>query len=288
MVVYLGAPGDIDDELSACAVTLSPYLERETHPVPRVAADSPRSGDLRVEMLRADPVVVGIVEPFTPTLRRRCIEMVAYLALHRHEPVTGERLRTRVLVHADVEASSRTLANTASSVRRSLGLDVQGPRLHPVSSSGLYATHGVTSDVEMFSTLVTRARQLRVDDAAPLAHEALLLIKGEPLASTLRGFEWFLAEGFAARLARDGEWAALALHHTAMRKRNYELAFWSLQQGLLIDPYSDALADALAKVPRLREFGGDRARPSQHQPIGARGAVAMSWSLTGLSQQIFQ
>ncbi|MGC2167637.1 MAG: hypothetical protein WA580_00880 [Acidimicrobiales bacterium] len=288
VVVYLGPSSDLDDELNACAVTLTPYLERDARAPTHVAHDTPRSGDLRVEMLRADPTVVGIVEPFTPTLRRRCVEMVAYLALHRHEPVTGERLRTRVLLHADIEASSRTLANTASSVRRSLGVDVQGPRLHPVSSSGLYATHGVTSDVEMFSTLVARARQLPIGDAASLAHEALVLIKGEPLASTLRGFEWFLAEGFAARLARDGEWAALALHHSALGRRNYELAFWSLQQGLLIDPYSDALSDALAKVPRLREFGGDGARPSQHQPVSARGAVAMSWSLTGLSQQIFQ
>jgi hypothetical protein len=214
--------------------------------------------------------------------------MVAYLALHRHEPVTGERLRTRVLVHADVEASTRTLANTASAVRRSLGVDAQGPRLHPVTSSGLYATHGLSSDVEVFFTLVARARQLPVADAAPLAHEALLLIKGEPLASTLRGFEWFLAEGHAARLARDGEWAALALHHTSLLRGHYELAFWSLQQGLLIDPYSDALSDALSRVPRLREFGGDRARLAQHQPVGARGAVAMSWSFSGLSQQVFQ
>ncbi len=288
VVVYLGPSSDLEDELSACAVTLTPYLEQDSRLPSPVVHDAPRTGDLRVEMLRADPTVVGLVEAFTPTLRRRCIEMVAYLALHRHEPVTGERLRTRVLLHADIEASSRTLANTASSVRRSLGVDVQGPRLHPVSSSGLYTTHGVTSDVEMFSTLVARARQLPIGDAASLAHEALLLIKGEPLASTLRGFEWFLAEGFAARLARDGEWAALALHHSAMGRRNYELAFWSLQQGLLIDPYSDALTDALAKVPRLREFGGDGARPAQHQPVSPRGAVAMSWSLTGLSQQIFQ
>ena len=74
--------------------------------------------------------------------------MVAYLALHRDEPVTGERLRTRVLTHADVDASQRTLANTASAVRRSLGVDAAGPRLHPVTSSGLYVTHGVSSDVE--------------------------------------------------------------------------------------------------------------------------------------------
>jgi hypothetical protein len=288
VVLYLGAANELDDELSACAITLTPYLEHESRVPVRTLVEAPRSSDLRVELLRADPYVAGIVEPFTPTLRRRCVEMVAYLALHRHEPVTGERLRTRVLVHADVEASTRTLANTASAVRRSLGVDAQGPRLHPVTSSGLYATHGLSSDVEVFFTLVARARQLPVVDAAPLAHEALLLIKGEPLASTLRGFEWFLAEGHAARLARDGEWAALALHHTSLQRGNYELAFWSLQQGLLIDPYSDALSEALSRVPRLREFGGDRARLAQRQTVSARGAVAMSWSFSGFSQQVSQ
>jgi hypothetical protein len=288
VVLYLGPASELDDDLSACAIALTPYLEHETRVPMRTVVEATRSNDLRVELLRADPSVLGLVEPFTPTLRRRCVEMAAYLALHRHEPVTGERLRTRVLVHADVEASTRTLANTASAVRRSLGVDAHGPRLHPVTSSGLYATHGLSSDVEVFSTLVARARQLPVADAAPLAHEALLLIQGEPLASTLRGFEWFLAEGHAARLARDGEWAALALHHISLQRGNFELAFWSLQQGLLIDPYSDALREALSRVPRLRQFGGDGAGLTQHQPVGARGTVAMSWSLSGLSQQVFQ
>ena len=214
------------------------------------------------------------------------MDLVTYLALHRQEPVTGERLRTRVLTHADVDASQRTLANTASAVRRSLGVDAQGPRLHPVTSSGLYATHGLSSDVEVFTTLVARARQLAVADAAPLTHQALLMIKGEPLASALRGFEWFLAEGHGARLARDGEWAALALHHTSLQRRNYELAFWAVQQGLLIDPYSDALTEALSRVPRLREFGGDGARRAQDQSVGTRGAVAMSWAFARFSQQV--
>jgi hypothetical protein len=289
LVVYLGAANDLDDELCACAITLQPYADprrlpdQYAHVTP---SDAPTSGDLRVELLRADPQVVGLLEPFTPTLRRRCIEMVAYLALHRHEPVTGERLRSRVLTHADVDASNRTLANTASAVRRSLGLDARGPRLHPVTSSGLYVTHGLSSDVELFSTLIGRARQLPAQDASPLIHQALLLIKGEPLASALRGFEWFLAEGHGARLARDGEWAALALHHNSLERRNYDLAFWALQQGLLIDPFSDALSDALSRVPRLREFGGDGARGTKNNAVRSRGAVAMSWSFARFTQQV--
>jgi hypothetical protein len=289
LVVYLGAANELDDELAACAITLQPNADPRSlsgsyaHVTP---SDAPLSSDLRVELLRADPQVLGLLEPFTATLRRRCVEMVAYLALHRHEPVTGERLRSRVLTHADVDASNRTLANTASAVRRSLGLDARGPRLHPVTSSGLYVTHGLSSDVELFSTLIGRARQLPVNDGSSLIHQALLLIKGEPLASALRGFEWFLAEGHGARLARDGEWAALALHHTSLERRNYDLAFWALQQGLLIDPFSDALSEALSRVPRLREFGGDGTRGTKNDAVRSRDAVAMSWSFARFTQQV--
>jgi hypothetical protein len=292
VVVYLGDARELDGELAACAITLTPYRDPgqmlarrgDIFGVTSVAG----RGDVVVELLRADPQVVGLVEPFISTLRRRCVEMSAYLAVHRHEPVTGERLRTRVLTRADVDASQRTLANTASAVRRSLGVDAHGPRLHPVTSSGLYVTHGVTSDAERFSALVARARTLEVHEAAPLAHEALLLIKGEPLASALRGFEWFLAEGHGARLARDGEWAALALHHASLERGNFELAFWALQQGLLVDPYSDALAGARARVPRLREFGRDRTRRAQHDAVGAGDAVAMSWAFARFRQQVTQ
>jgi hypothetical protein len=290
MVMYLGAPRDLDEELAACTITLTPYVD-DTRPVttawttPKTVART-RSSDVRVDLLRADPQVFGLCEPLTPTLRRRGIEMLAYLALHRNEPITGDRLRTRVLTHADVDASLRTLANTASVVRRSAGTDENGPRLHAVTSSGLYVTHGITSDVEVFTTLIARARQLANDEAAPLAKQALALIKGEPLASALRGFEWFLAEGFGARLSRDGEWAALALHHDAIAHGQYELAFWALQQGLLIDPYSDVLHEASARVPRLREFGGDGHGASQDESIGTGRAEAMSWSFNGLSNQV--
>jgi hypothetical protein len=295
LVVYLGAAAELDDELIACSITVGPYSNDEStsaNPAWKNVAPAysgpARAHEVRVDMLRADPQIVGLYEPLTPTLRRRCVEMLAYLALHRHEPITGDRLRTRVLTHADVDASIRTLANTASAVRRSLGADERGPRLHQVTSSGLYVTHGVTSDVEIFTTLVNRARQLPTADAAPLARQALTLIKGEPLASALRGFEWFLAEGFGARLSRDGEWAALVLHHDALVRDQYELAFWALQQGLLIDPYSDVLREAAVRVPRLREFGSDRTGLSQDEPVSSRRAESMSWSLHGFSHEVTQ
>lgn len=289
IVVYLGDPNELDSELSSCCVTLAPFVSNLEYSKSAEAAPmSATAFPIRIHLLRADPSVSGLVEPFTPTLRRRSLEMLSYLALHRHEPITGDRLRSRVLTHADVDASQRTLANTASAVRRSIGTDGLGPRLHAVTSAGLYVTHGVSSDVEMFSNLISRARKLSTAAAAPLAREALALIQGEPLASALRGYEWFLAEGFGARLSRDGEWAALLLHHDAVQRDQFELAFWSLQQGLLIDPFSEVLLDAMVRVPRLREFGGNRPDIAQDQPIGPSRAVAMSWSLNGFRNQITQ
>jgi hypothetical protein len=289
LVLYLGDRAELDDDLAACSITVTPYSDR-----PRPAVTSSwstvtplsRQGDVRVELLRAEAQVVGLTEPLTPTLRRRGIEMLAYLAMHRHEPITGERLRTRVLTHADVDASLRTLANTASVVRRSTGSDAEGPRLHAVTSSGLYVTHGITCDVEVFTTLISRARQLSNAEAAPLAHQALAMVQGEPLASALRGFEWFLAEGFGARLSRDGEWAALALHHDALANGRYEMAFWALRQGLLIDPYSDVLIEASARVPRLRDFGRDGSAVRPDETVAPGRAVTMSWSLNGFSNQV--
>ena len=278
VVIYVGGEDDLDDELRRCAVLVP--VNRLDRPTPEVTADP------RVELLRADPQVVGLASPFTATLRRRCVEMTAYLAMHAHEPVTGERLRARVLAHADADASNRTLANTASSVRRSLGADGLGPRLHAVSSSGLYATHGLECDVEIFHELVSRARTVPTAEGAALARRALALVQGEPLASALRGFEWFLAEGHAARLAREGEWAALLVHHDALARGDVELAYWALERGRLIDPYSDALGTALAAVPRLREFGGDGAGRAQHEAVGPGGTVAVTWSLEGLGDQI--
>ncbi|HEV2427046.1 MAG TPA: hypothetical protein VGS61_02365, partial [Acidimicrobiales bacterium] len=280
-VVFLGPRSEIDAELAACCVTVVTTAPGQPVTTTRVAG-------ARVELLRAAPRVVGLVEPFVATLRRPCVEMVAYLALHRREPVTGERLRARVLGRGDSDATTRTLANTASAVRRSLGVDERGPRLHPVTAAGLYETHGVDSDVERFEDLVARARPLAPGDAAPLLRAALELVQGEPLASALRGFEWFLAEGFAARLARDGEWAALALSHAAAARGDVETAYWALSQGRLVDPYSDELARAQGAVPRLREFGGDRLGGAQDHAVGAGRGVGVGGPGQGLGDEVVE
>ena len=276
LVVYLGDPGELDDELRELCVTLRAARGTATTSEDTVGGLAAARA-VRVELLRAYPQVQGLTEDFTATLRRRSMEMVAYLAMHAGEPVTGDRLRSRVLVHANVDASKTTLNNTASSVRRSLGSDADGPLLEPVSS-GLYRLRAVGLDVADFHQLVARGRASDGEEAVALYVEALRLVHGEPLASVLKGFEWFTFEGHRAQLQRDGEWVALALHDAALAQGDVETAFWALRQGLLLDPDSEDLLDALGRVPRLRQFRGDGAGAAQHQSVGPGRAVAMSWA----------
>lgn len=275
VVVYLGPASDLEPEVAGRVVTVdmaspahdvnSPEPSRLTapmtttvHPAPIVTLPAPRPDGPRVLLLRADPTVDGLAVDFDPNLRRRCVEMAAYLALHRGEPVTGDRLRTRVLGgHRD--ASPRTLANVATSLRRSLGEDGDGPRLEPVSSSGLYRTHGLDSDVEEFHRLVASARSPEAVGVADLLERALRLVTGEPMGSVLRGYDWFLAEGHQSRLLRDGEFAALRLCDEALSTGDYDRAFWAIERGRALDPYNETLDGRLVRIPRLRQFGGDRA-----------------------------
>lgn len=297
VVIYVGPRRDLDDDVAQRCVTLGPdalgaepfvkverttFTKFESPPVshfvaaPAVAPTrrlSSASSAVRVELLRPEPVVHGLVAPFETGLRRRCVELVAYLAVHHDERVTGERLRARVLGVDGDDASSRTLSNTASATRRALGDDEHGPRLRPVSSAGLYEISDVGCDLLSFHRWISTARACERDERGQeieALRRALSLVQGEPLAAALRGFEWFLAEGHLARLQRDGEWAALRLAQLAQEDGDGDTAFWAVERGRLLDPYSDLLTAALHRIPRLRQFGGDGTSGAQHDAVGTR------------------
>jgi hypothetical protein len=209
---------------------------------------------IRVRLLQPDPELEGAEEHPPRELLRRVIEVVAYLALHRHEPVSGDRLRTRVLGRGRADASTRALANVISAARRCLGRDAHGPRLHAVVPGEPYRTHGIGSDVGDFFALVDDARDADPTRQRALLLDALMLVRGEPLVASARTWDWFLAEGWLARLARDGEWAALTLSRIASVEDDLAVAWWALEQGRALDPYSDALLGAQARLPRQANF----------------------------------
>lgn len=257
MVLHLG--GDpLDEEIARLCVRMVHRSDRDpcvSRPVKSSRSRRPVelvATHVFVRLLRPVAIVEGLSEPFNSDLRRRCIEMTAYLAVHRHEVIAGDRLRARVLGGGYNDASTRTLANTASAVRRSLGNHGSLSRLLPVTPGGHYRTEDVSSDIERFHALVALAQESPSKEFAFLT-EAIGLIEGEPLSAELRGFEWFLAEGHLARLQRDAEWATLRLAQLAIVSGDFDLAYYALERGRLVDPYSDDIVAALARVPRRRD-----------------------------------
>ncbi len=257
MVLHLG--GDpLDEDIARLCVRMVHRSDRDpcvSRPVESSRSRRPVelvATHVFVRLLRPVAIVEGLSEPFNSDLRRRCIEMTTYLAVHRHEVITGDRLRARVLGGGYNDASTRTLANTASAVRRSLGNHGSLSRLLPVTPGGHYRTEDVSSDIERFHALVALAQESPSEEFAFLT-EAIALIEGEPLSAELRGFEWFLAEGHLARLQRDAEWATLRLAQLSIVSGDFDLAYYALERGRLVDPYSDDIVAALARVPRRRD-----------------------------------
>ena len=257
MVLHLGSD-HLDPEIARLCVRIAFHSDVSERMTSRIEGTrSRRSAELVttqifVRLLRPVAGAEGLSEPFNSDLRRRCIEMTSYLAVHRHEVITGDRLRARVLGSGYSDASTRTLANTASAVRRSLGNHGSVSRLLPVTPGGHYRTEDVSSDIERFHALVALAQECPLEEFTLLT-EAVGLIEGEPLSAELRGFEWFLAEGHMARLQRDAEWAALRLAQIAIATGDFDLAYYALERGRLVDPYSDDIVAALARVPRRRD-----------------------------------
>jgi DNA-binding SARP family transcriptional activator len=182
-----------------------------------------------------------------PKRSRRAIELTAYLALNRPDPVTSDRLRTRVLGSADADAAAKTLFNVAAAARRAMGIAATGtPYLPPATRTGHYRiSDEVTVDVERLGALVRTGRRTTDPEAASaLLRAALELIEGEPLGATLSGYGWWLAEGHAGRVSTCVVEAATELARLSIEMRNTELGGWALDRARRVEPYSEVLSRA--------------------------------------------
>jgi len=200
-------------------------------------------GSVDVRLLTAVPRLDGQAEELTPKRSRRAVELVAYLTLHHPVPVTGDRLRTRVLGSADADAAAKTLFNTAGAARRALGRDGEGEPLLPTATKGSHYRISplVTSDVTRVAALVEAAGHTDVpDEAMALLREALSLVEDEPLARTT-GYAWWQAEGHEQRVAGTLVDAACRLAPLASANGLDELARWAVEKARLVEPYSEAL-----------------------------------------------
>ncbi|MEI8052059.1 MAG: hypothetical protein WCI12_11575, partial [Actinomycetes bacterium] len=194
-----------------------------------------------VRLLVATPRVEGLSNPIDPKRERRSTELLAYLTLHHPDPTTGDRLRTRVLGSSTTDAAAKTLFNVASAARRALGVDRQGHALlPPASRDGVYRiSDAVGCDVDLFAGHLAAARSARSpEEAIAYLRAGLELIEAEPLATVLAGYEWFTAEGHAARLEAQVEQAACLLVDLALAAGLQPLAEWALTRSVLVVPHS--------------------------------------------------
>ncbi len=210
-----------------------------------------RPGPVDVRLLTAVPRLDGLATALTPKRARRAVELVAYLALHHPEPVTSDRLRTRVLGSADADAAAKTLFNTAGVARRAMGSDVTGAPLFPPATKGSHYRISalVSTDVGRVAALVDAAHD--TDDADRVIaclRAALGLVEGEPLARTLSGYSWWQAEGHEQRVAATLVDAACRLVPLATAAGHFDLATWAVAQARLVEPYSEALSRAAMQV----------------------------------------
>ena len=208
-------------------------------------------GSVTIRLLCAQPRIEGLAQPIDSKRERRAIEVVTYVRMHGDEPVTGDRLRTRVLGTAKADAASKTLFNVVSAARRALGLDDHGVALFPPATrTGLYRiSREVHLDLEQLFAHVAAAEDASSDDDA-LAHlrAGLDLIESEPFAATLTGWDWFLTEGHRGRLDLVVELCARQLVTLALRQGLTDLARHGLDQARLVLPYSELLAEAAMEV----------------------------------------
>jgi DNA-binding SARP family transcriptional activator len=209
------------------------------------------SRHVEVQLLTTVPGIVGLQADLPPKRARRAVELIAYLAMHSPEPVTGERLRMRVLGSADADAAAKTLFNTVSAARHALGSGPDGkPLLPPASRSGHYhLSSAVTVDALRASALL-RDGLAAQDPVERLRHlrEGLELVSAEPLAGVLTGYAWWRAEGHERRVADVVVDGACALVRTALGSGDIDMARWALGQARKVEPYSEALTRAAMRV----------------------------------------
>lgn len=207
--------------------------------------------DVIVRLLTPVPRIDGLAEQLPNKRARRATELVAYLSLQRPHPVTTDRLRTRVLGNADVDAAAKTLFNTAAAARRALGCDARGePLLPSAGRSGLYrVADDVRVDVLEIERLVRQA-SVEHDGTAQieLLRRALALVEGEPMAAVTGGYAWWTAEGFAARTSAVLVDAACHLASLATSAGLPVLAAWAIEKARAVEPFSEALARAAMRA----------------------------------------
>jgi DNA-binding SARP family transcriptional activator len=213
-------------------------------------ATSPAPCSPNVRLLTPVPRIDGLAVELDRKRARRGVELASYLSLHRTHLVTGGQLRTELLGDSENDGSTKSLSNTVSALRRSLGADAQGNlHLPPATRSGCYALlPSVSSDYEQVLQYLDAAQGAKGDEALALVRAACALIEGRPLSSCVLGFDWFFREGHDRILARALSNGVSEVLDHAISEGHLDLARLLIEKAALINPYSETLARCAMSV----------------------------------------
>ena len=209
-----------------------------------------------VDVAVLGPVAVrGAAEPFH---RSAALELVAYLALHRHGVRHAE---WALAIWPERAVALPTMHSTASDARRALGRAPDGTPYLPRGVL-LRLHHAVTTDVDRFAALAGS------DDRHQLV-EAMRLVRG-PLFDGLRRSDWAVFDGTRSRIESLVAGTALRCAEELTRRGDGSEAAWVVRQALRVSPYDERLYRSLL-----------RATAAEGGRVGVRSTMAELLILAG-------
>jgi hypothetical protein len=164
--------------------------------------------------------------------RSKALELVVWLAQHRHHP-TRSAARTALWA---TDVRDATFANIVSDARRSLARLVPPPAGREwIGRSGndhLPLDALVRTDVELVEARLARARQVGPSEALPLLRSALELVRGMPYAGT--SYLWPDAEALPSNLTHLVTSVAVELGRSALQLGDIDAVLWATARGLQV------------------------------------------------------
>ncbi len=209
-----------------------------------------------VEVAVLGPVVVrGAAGPFH---RSAALDLIAYLALHRHGVRHAE---WALAIWPDRAVALPTMHSTASDARRALG---QAPDGAPHLPRGVHLRlhDSVTTDVERFAALAG-------SDDIHRRVDAMHLVRG-PLFDGLRRSDWAVFDGTRSRIESLVVGTALRCAEELTGRGDGSEAAWVVRQALRVSPYDERLYRSLL-----------RATASEDGRVGVRSTMAELLILAG-------
>lgn len=201
----------------------------------------PAAEAVEVCLLAGRPDLRGAVTPPADRDLPRVVELVAFLALHRHG-VSRSQLTTALFGRATLHGAPARLDVLLAAVRRTLGSDGEGrPRLQLVAGDHVRLGDDVSCDWERLRSALAAARHVSPHAAVSLLGEAFALLDGEGFARWL-AYDWLVAEGLLEELRADVVDAAHQLATLALAGNDHDTAAHAIALGRALEPASEILA----------------------------------------------